>query len=592
MADQASNPGSEQSLSVGSPSFGDLTDSSRATSWEEIDQRLAVLVAHKDEWVRLRIPDRLAILDEIRRALFALRGRWVAAELDAKGLLPGSFGEAEEWTILATVFRAIRVVRKSLVDILARGSPKIPGKLNRRPDGQVVVPVFPFLPSDHLLFMGVTGEARMEPGVSAAATLANQASAYRQKDREGKVALALGAGNVSMLPVADLLHKLFVELQVVIVKLNPVNAHIGPLMEEAFNALVARGYLAFVYGGKEVGSYLCQHTAVDELHMTGSDKTYEAVVFGGGPEGKVRKARRQPVITKRFTGELGNVSPVIIVPARWQPRDVDEQAKHICTWLVANAGFGCLTPRVIIQHRSWPHRQELMQTIGRLLQAYPTRRAYYPGSMQEHAQCLAVHPGALQYGEPATGHLPWTVVPDIDPGRIADICFKHEIFCGLLAETAIDAPSVPSFLDQAVAFANTVLWGTLNATLIVHPDSLQDKGVVAALERAITGLRYGTVSLNMLAYYSAYFMTAPWGAFPGHDIYDIQSGVGKTFNFLMLDRAEKSVIRAPFYRLDPITIQSSHAPEFCRMLAEFEAYPAWWKLPMLTLIALRARRTL
>ena len=52
--------------------------------------------------------------------------------------------------------------------------------------------------------------------------------------------------------------------------------------------------------------------------------------------------------------------------------------------------------------------------------------------------------------------------------------FKHEAFYGLCAETAIEAPDIPSFIEQAVAFVNNTLWGTLNAAIIVHPFSLRD----------------------------------------------------------------------------------------------------------------------
>jgi hypothetical protein len=92
----------------------------------------------------------------------------------------------------------------------------------------------------------------------------------------------------------------------------------------------------------------------------------------------------------------------------------------------------------------------------------------------------------------------------------------------------------------------------------------------------------------MLAYYSAYFMVTPWGAFPGHDIYDIQSGIGKTCNFLMLKRSEKSVVRAPFRRLDPVTVKSKRALEFSKKLVEFEASASWGKMPGLIWTALRS----
>ena len=577
----------ERAASVGSPYFADLIDSGQTTARGEMDLLLGTLSERKDEWVRLGIPERLSILGEIRKDLFKIKDRWVRAELEAKGIPARTFGEAEEWGILATVFRAVRTLQRSLAEIQRKGRPGIPGPIGSRPDGQVVVPVFPVSIADRLLFPGVKGEVWMEPGVTAEEVLATQAFAYGDKDQRGKIAFVLGAGNASVLPVVDFLHKLFVELQVVVLKLNPVNAHMGPLMQEGFRALVDRGYLGFVYGGAEVGSYLCNHPAVDELHLTGSDKTYEAIVFGPGSEGKQRKAERNPIISKRFTGELGNVSPVIVVPGPWQKGDIEEQAKHIATWLVVNAGFACLTPRVIVQHESWSGRRRLIDEIGQMLSRIPTRKAYYPGAGGRHAEYLAAHPEALKFGKANSGHLPWTLIPALDATKANDICFKREAFCSLCAETALHAPNIASFIDSAVEFVNHTLWGTLNATFIVHPESLRDPDTAAAFDRAINNLRYGTISVNMLAYYATYFMTACWGAFPGHDIYDIQSGVGKTFNFLMFEHPQKSVIRAPFKRLDPITVKSKRAPEFCRKLTEFEAYPSWGKLPGLVFSALR-----
>ncbi len=97
-------------------------------------------------------------------------------------------------------------------------------------------------------------------------------------------------------------------------KTNPVNAYLGPVLEKAFRRLIGDGYLRIVYGGVAEGSYLCHHEVVDEIHTTASDKTYEDIVFGAESEGARRKAERRPIIQKRFTGELGNVTPVIILP--------------------------------------------------------------------------------------------------------------------------------------------------------------------------------------------------------------------------------------------------------------------------------------
>jgi acyl-CoA reductase-like NAD-dependent aldehyde dehydrogenase len=576
-----------QRNAAGGAYFADYIDKTQGTSKDEIDNILRRLQQRKDEWVKLPIIERLDILDEIHGDLLRVRHHWIKAELTAKAHASGSTGEAEEWGILATVFRAVRILRRSLNEIKDTERPKIPGSLETRSDGKVIARVFPCTLEDRVLLPGVTGEVWMEPGVAAADVTATQAWAYRDRALEGKIALVLGAGNAAVLPVVDLLHKLFVELQVVVLKLNPVNAHMGPIFEEGFRALINRHFLQIVYGGKDEGAYLSNHNAVDELHLTGSDKTYEAVVFGTGRDGHRRRVQREPGLQKRFTGELGNVSPVIVVPGPWPKRDIRRQAGYIATWMTANAGFACLSPRVIIQHRNWPLRNSLIEEIGNELRRVPTRKAYYPGAFERHSEFIARHPESLNFGDPEGDHLPWTLIPGIEPTETNDICFKREAFCSLCAETAIDAPGIPDFLERAVDFANSILWGTLSATLIVHPESLRDPDVSAAVDRAIDRLRYGTVTTNILAYFSTYLMGTPWGAFPGSDIYDIQSGIGKTFNFLMFARPEKSVVRAPFRRVEPTDVTSSHAAKFCRMAAEFEAKPSLKNLAGLGLISLQ-----
>ena len=50
----------------------------------------------------------------------------------------------------------------------------------------------------------------------------------------------------------------------------------------AYKPFVDEGYLSFVYGGGEEGKYLCNNPAVDSIHLTGSEATYNAIVWGPG----------------------------------------------------------------------------------------------------------------------------------------------------------------------------------------------------------------------------------------------------------------------------------------------------------------------
>lgn len=557
------------------------------TSLPQIEEALAALHANKDSWVRLTIPERIAILDDLSRDMLSIADRWIGVSLSAKGLPRHTMGEAEEWLFLATILRGVRMARKSLLEIHRNGRPRLPGPVTRTFTGQAAVRIFPRDPWDPFIYRGMTADVWMEPGVTVEEVRSWQPWRYAEADRDGKVALVLGAGNASMLPVVDLLHKLFVENQVVILKLNPVNDYLGPLMEEGLRALIQNGYLRIVYGSVAQGSYLCEHPQVDELHLTGSANTFEAITFGPGADGERRKAERRPANLKRFTCELGNISPVIVVPGPWTSADMEEQAEQVVTWFIANAGFGCLTPRMIVQHAAWPGRNQFLDAIGRLLEGIEPRRAYYPGARAVHSAFVSAHPSARQIGYASADELPWTIIPGLDPSQRGDICFTREAFCSLMAETGLEAPGILEFIDRSVEFVNESLWGSLNATILVHPASLRDPQIAEAVDRAVARLRYGTVTVNMAAFSAYYFQVAPWGGFPGHTIDDIQSGIGKTANFLMLTSPEKSVVRGPFRKFpDPLRVTAKRSAAFARNLALFEGAPSLAKVPLLVRSAL------
>jgi hypothetical protein len=562
----------------GSAHFALHTQESQRTPNNEINHILDRLESKKGEWVSLGIDERLDLLDQVRKDLWEVREDWVQAEIEAKGIPEKSFGVAEEWVILAQIFRCIRQIQTTLRKLQQQDQSAISRIFKLELDGRLALRAFPQTIWDRIIFQGVTGDILMEPNVKSERLIDLQATRYKDPSYPGKVALVLGAGNASMLPICDSFHKLFTELQVVVLKMNPVNDHIGSLVEKALKSLIQRGFMGVVYGDASVGDFICNHSLVEEIHMTGSDKTYEAIVFGTGSEGHQRKLNRKPINTKPFTGELGNVTPVIVVPGPWTQSDIDEYGKQITTWLIANAGFVCCAPRVIIQHASWPQKTDLIDSIKKHLEDHPTRKAYYPGAFQIHQDFLDAHPEAILLGDPGEDHLPWTFIPNLDVNDPNDICFKREPFGGIISDISLEAESPAEYLDKAVDFANQHFWGSLSVNIIVHPKSLKKPEVASAVEQAITNLNYGTVSINMLAFYSSFFMVCPWGAFPGHDIFDIQSGKGKNFNFLMLDHTEKVVIKAPFKRIDPLTVQAKQPYIFAEKLASFEASPSVLKL--------------
>ncbi|MCB9099564.1 MAG: aldehyde dehydrogenase [Anaerolineales bacterium] len=553
-----------------------------------LDEAVRVVWTNRNTWATLALRERITLLDELCRDVQNVAGCWVAASLSAKGLPANSFGEGEEWLALATVYRQLRLLRQALGEIERQGTPRLPGPITTRPDGQAVVRVFSQNGLDRIMLPGVRADVWLEPGIEPMEVAHKQAAFYRGQPAPGKVVLVLGAGNNAALVPGDFLYKLFVEGKVVVLKPNPANAYLGPLIEQGFRALVQRGFLQVVYGGAEVGQYLCRRPAIDEVHMTGSRHTYEAVVFGSDHEKRPGRVVGSPRLEKPVTAELGNITPVIVVPGPWSDHDIDIQAKKLASWLVFNSAFACLTPRVIIQAKGWAKREPLNQAIGRVLSQVNTRRAYYPGAVAIYHQFIAAHPEARCYGTAGPEHLPWTVVPDVDPDNAADICFQQEPFCSLLAEMALAADNPADYLDRAVAFANESLWGTLIAAIVIHPQSLKDPAVAAALDRAVANLRYGSVVINQAPGFAYFLMVTPWGSFPGNTPNNIQSGVGVVNNVLMLPRPQKAVIRGPFKTWpDPFVVTFRHGCKFFKDFANFQAQPSLWSLPGLFWTAAR-----
>ena len=290
-----------------------------------------------------------------------------------------------------------------------------------------------------------------------------------------------------------------------------------------------------------------QHELIDDIHVTGSDKTHDAIVFGVGTEGARRKAANEPLVTKPMSCELGNVSPVVIVPGEWTSAEIDFQARHVATMIANNAGFNCLTPRVIITHAALGSARTVLHGPGIGLRVITgATRAYYPGAKERHASFIAAHPDARQVGTAGEHELPWTIVRDVDATNTEEICLNVEAFCALTSETALEADSPADFVRRAVDFCNDVVWGTLSMTLLCDPRSMKDPEVGGAVEQAIADLRYGSIGVNIWHALSYALASTTWGAYPGHRSTDIQSGCGVVGNAYLFARPQKSVVRGPF----------------------------------------------
>ena len=554
-----------------SPQFPEPPPPLPPTPLAECDALVEALATKKDEWVKLSAADRAKLLRACIPALLSVAEDWVKDGCRAKGIDVNTPLAGEEW--IAGPWQTMRNLRLYAAALEAGGQPK-PPKVKTRPDGQTVVKVFPTNTHDKLMFGGYSGELWLTKGKPA-----TQGATYRgDAATTGKVALVLGAGNVSSIAPMDVFYKLVVDNEVVILKTNPVNAWVGPHLEKALAPLISAGYLAIVHGGGEVGAHLANHPKVDTLHVTGSDKTYDAIVWGSDPaERDRRKAKKDPKNARPFTAELGCVTPILIVPGPWSAADMKFQARQVAGMVAQNASFNCNAAKVLIVARGWLQRETFLKLVDEELAKTPARKAYYPGAQDRYEGFLRAYPKAKALGATGEGIVPWTVLPDV-PGEQGEYALTQEAFCGVLAEVTLDVTTPAEFLDKAVAFANDKVWGTLSCGIFIHPSTEED--YAAEFDKALASLRYGGIGVNCWPAMVYGLVSTTWGAFPGHPPEDIQSGSGVVHNAYLFDHPEKSVARAPF-RIWPTPAwfaDHKNLANLGRELVKMEAAPSWGQL--------------
>ncbi len=560
------------------------------TARPDLDRAVQAVRERADDFARLGVAEKMALVRACMTGVSAVAREWVDAACLAKGLDPNTPPAGEEWAGgPMTTMRNLRLLAESLEEILLYGKPRLGQGVRVRPDGRVVVDVFPCSTMESAIFTGFTGYCLMQPGLDERAIREKQASFYGRQDPKGRVSLILGAGNVSSIPPMDALYKMFNEGQVCVVKMNPVNEWSGPFLERALLPLIERGYLRIVYGGGDVGAYLVNHAGVDDVHITGSDKTHDMIVWGPvGPERERRIREKDPVLKKTITSELGNVSPVAIVPGEYSPDEIDFQARNVATMVENNASFNCNAAKVLILGKGWPQRGAFLDRLRKALASIPPRKAYYPGAFNRYESLTQGRPGVERFGEAGKDQLSWALIPGVDASNMDEKLFQTEPFCGILSETEIASTDPVEFLKTATAFMNDRVWGTLNATFIIAPKDERDPRVAAALDKAIVDLRYGTVTINHWAGLGYGFVSPPWGGHPSATLANIQSGLGWVHNTFMLEGIDKAVVRGPI-RVFPKPAWFFDNKKFHKIgekLLRFEADPSWLRVPGLAVAAL------
>lgn len=557
-----------------------------------LDTVLTELAHGESVWASTPVSQRRELLAQVHSRTAQNASAWVDAAAGIKGLPADSPLLGEEWMAGPyAVLGALAVLMDSL-RALERGVSPVEGyRFGRAPGNRVTVRGLPHYWFDRVLLSGHSVEIWMPPGIDETTVRAQAGLAERDPERTGGISVVLGAGNISSIPPLDLIYELYANNRVVVLKLNPVTDPLLPIFTQIFEPLIALGVLRIVTGGASVGDYLVHHRQVAHVHMTGSAATHDAIVFGTGDDAARRKAESRPRLSTRITSELGGVSPTLVLPGQWSPADLRFQAESLVSQRLHNGGYNCVAGQIAVISADWPQKHEFIVQVRAVLSQAPARPAYYPGSDQRVAAALEVYPEAERL---AGGRL----LIRLDDLKDDEYLLRTETFAPVLGLVELPG-SGSAFLDAAVTLANNDCAGTLGVNVIAAPSTINELG--DGFEEALARLRYGCIAINTWTAVAFQVPAASWGAFPGHSINDVQSGIGVVHNALLLENPERTVIRGPFRPAPrslrhgeasispkpPWYVTNRTAPTTGQALTEFAARPGLGRLPTLLVSALR-----
>jgi acyl-CoA reductase-like NAD-dependent aldehyde dehydrogenase len=553
-----------------------------------LDQAIDELRTGAGRWVALSLRDRAALLRRTHDAIHDHSKAWATVAINAKNTPAPLAGE--EWLTGPYVVAANVDALATSLERLADGrSPAAGLSMSPAPNGGTAVRVMPGDLKEGLLFHGFSGALWTVPGTRAQDVFGDAGLGARDEAALGGVGLVLGAGNISGIGPLDVLYELVAHNRTSLLKLNPTFASLRPTIERAFAPLVEAGLMRVVNGGAFAGAYLTQHDGIDHVHITGSATTHDAIVWGVGDTAQANRQAGTPVLKKEITSELGGVSPVIVIPGEWSDADLQFQAEHVATQRLHNSGHNCIATQLIIVSSDWPQREKFLDRVRAVLGTLDPRAAWYPGSNRKLAAAKASYPDA----ESHQGRL----FVEVGDGDCQDL-LTTEYFAPVLGHTTLPGNGVDFFRD-AVAFANDELYGTLGASIVVKPS---DRAAIGPeFDKILADLRYGNIGINAWSAIAFLVPALPWGAFPGHTIDDVGSGIGTVHNAHLIANVERSVITGPFrpfprslfageLAMSPKPgwfVTARGADTTARRLAKFEKSRSWRHLPAVVAAAIR-----
>ena len=552
-----------------------LTTPIKDTPQEQIDAYLKQLKEKQVWWAhQVSLNERIALLKQVQQNILKIMDEWIVLDAQSKQTPTAHWDYATSAITPGSAGLATRLYLRMLEDIRDYGKPRFAKNIQQEGD-RVQFDIFPQDFKDGIVWRGVKGTVYLQSGTRVEHFDQYQEN-YQDPHFEGGVSLILASGNYAHLTFYDTFHKLIAQKNVVLIKINPVKAYLSDILTTIFKPFMDAGVIRVIEGGASVGHYVSYHPLVDAIHMTGSDKTFEAIVYGSGSKGISNKEKDHRLLNIPITGELGCVTPIIIVPGEWQEEDFHYQAKNIVSMLGFNSGFTCCAPRVLSLPKGWDGSLRLMHFIRHYMREMSIASNYYPGTNDRITLLEKQYPHLEKIGLHDATHQPWMLMTDLDPHQ-NEYAFRVEVWAAFMSQVYLPFKDTHSYLHAAVEFANSKLWGTLSAMILIDTKTQKELEKTACLQQALLNLRYGVVTVNIFSGYANTFGLIPWGGYPGSGYQDIQSGNDYVNNLMLLKNVDKTSLSAPFrpWPESPTLITNKKIIAVARAFSRYNITGAW-----------------
>ncbi len=497
----------------------------------DLDRNINRLRIHSVEFSELSDEELITLLEKTIQNIQGIAYFWATLSAEKKQILQ-KHKEGEEW--LGGPFVSI-LTTQYYIDYLKGDSPLTEDKYNQDTNSYKV---FPNKFIESLTFPLLKAEIRFNKNMSF-----KQIEEFRGFNRRigtsDNVTLVLGAGNVSSIPFLDTLFHLVAKRSAILLKLNPVNDYLLPVFEKVFSEFIDRGFISVVNGNLDTSRYLTKHRSIDSIHLTGSNYTYENIVYDRQLTDKERslstitKTNKKPIFS-----ELGNVTPIIIHPGKWTNSELKFQARKIATAKLNNSGFNCIAAQVIVLPKGWRSTEKLKKYIKFYLNKIGDTTSYYPGANESLAN-LKTNENYELVNESSCSTPFMTANLDAD-----EKYSSSEVWNTTLYFKELEYSENESFTDISINYVNNELWGNLGVSVLIKGSKKKKNQHI--VNKYKNDLNYGTVAINEWSAIAFIIPTMPWGGYPGNKDNDIQSGQGYVHNAYFFESPLKGIVETNF----------------------------------------------